>query len=154
MAIADVPPKGGIVAELDGRDRRLVLRNAEIERFEAQHDLGIFAMLDRLLARPGAPAPQARHVRDLVALGLVGGGLPARAADAIVQALAPGHNMALRTIAQDLVMMAFLPEAPAAPKPEGDGSSESPPEMATDGTSPPEPKASRSRASRRRTSAK
>lgn len=132
MAIAAAPPKGGIVAEIGGRSRPLLLRNAEIERFEAQHDLGIFAMLDRLLGRD--EKPQARHIRDLVALGLVGAGMPDRAADDIVSDLGPGHNLALRQIAHDLILVAFLPDKPQKKSGE-DGSPEQTSETPTDGTS-------------------
>lgn len=110
MAIAMEPPFGGIVAELGGQSRPLLLRNAEIERFETQHDLGIFAMLDRLFGQ-GAN-PQARHVRDLVALGLVGAGMNDRAADGLISSLPPSENHRLRQIASDLVLIAFIPEKP------------------------------------------
>lgn len=110
MAITDIAPKGGIVAEIGGRSRPLILRNAEIERFEREHDLGIFAVLDRLIGR--GSCPQARHIRDLVALGLVGGGMPDRAADDIVSGMPPGENLRLRQIAHDLVIAAFLTDAP------------------------------------------
>ncbi|NDK36954.1 GTA-gp10 family protein, partial [Rhodovulum sulfidophilum] len=110
MAITNIAPKGGIVAEIGGRSRPLILRNAEIERFEREHDLGIFAVLDRLIGR--GSCPQARHIRDLVALGLVGGGMPDRAADDIVSGMPPGENWRLRQIAHDLVIAAFLTDAP------------------------------------------
>ena len=72
MPITADAPLGGTLEQLGGESRPLILRNGEIERFERQHGLGIFAMLDQLL---GKGEPQARHCRDLVALGLVGGGL-------------------------------------------------------------------------------
>lgn len=131
MAIAQQPPRGGIIAELGGKSRPLLLRNAEIERFEVQHNLGIFAMLDRLFGQ--AEAPQARHIRDLVALGLVGGGLPERAADDIVSALPPSENHKLREIASDVVLMAFVPEKPEK-KSEEAGSSSLRPAKRTSGT--------------------
>jgi hypothetical protein len=110
MAIAAAAPLGGISAEIDGRSRPLLLRNGEIERFEVQHKLGIFAMLDQLVGR--GEHPQARHVRDLVALGLVGGGMSDREADALIASLPAHQNLALRTIASDLVMTAFMPPKP------------------------------------------
>ncbi len=140
MAIADSmarggitvsPPKGGIVAEIAGRSYRAILRNDEIERFEAQHDLGIFEMLKRFLGQ--STAPQARHVRDLVALGLVGGGMMDRLADDLVRDLPPSENFALRQIAADLVMIAFTPENPEKKSGE-DGSLGS--DAETDGMSP------------------
>lgn len=132
MAIATEAPRGGITAELGGKSRPLILTNAQIERFEAQHNLGIFAMLDRLFGR--AEAPQARHIRDLVALGLVGGGLPDRAADDIVTAMPPNQNHRLREIASDLILIAFIPDAPEKKSAEA-GSSKKSPAKATSGTS-------------------
>lgn len=131
MAISSQPPRGGIVAELGGKSRPLILRNEEIERFETQHSLGIFAMLDRLFGK--AEAPQARHIRDLVALGLVGGGMPERAADQLVSAMPPSDNHKLRQVASDLVLMAFVPEAPEKKSAEA-GSSPKRPAKATSGT--------------------
>lgn len=132
MAISVEPPRGGIVAELGGKSRPLILRNAEIERFEAQHDLGIFAMLDRLFGK--IEQPQARHIRDLVALGLVGGGLADRAADSLVDSMPPCENLMLRRVAHDLLMVAFLPEKPEK-KSEEDGSQVDPTGKTTSGTS-------------------
>ena len=129
MAITQDPPRGGILAELGGKSRPLLLRNAEIERFEGQHNIGIFAMLDRLFGK--ADAPQARHIRDLVALGLVGGGMSDRVADEMVSAMPPNENHNLRQIASDLVLMAFVPDAPEKKSDEA-GLSASP-ETATSG---------------------
>ena len=136
MSIAAIAPKGGIIAELGDESRPLVLRNMEIERFETQHaPMGIFALLDQLLGR--ADPPQARHIRDIVALGLVGGGLPDRAADDIIGGLPPTQNFALRQIAQELVMMAFVPEEPQKKSGEA-GLQDVMHEASTDGTSPQE----------------
>ncbi|WP_282026860.1 GTA-gp10 family protein [Limimaricola cinnabarinus] len=140
MAIAAQPPKGGIVAELGGKSRPLLLRNAEIERFEDLHGIGIFAILDQMTVGRGVTV-QARHVRDLVALGLVGAGMPDRAADDIVSSLPPAQNIPLRQIALDLILIAFTPEAPAKKKA---GAASSKPRRAkvTAGTSPKESEAS------------
>ena len=55
-----------------GKEYPLKLRNGEIERFEMQHaPLGLYELFDQLAGN--GPAPQVRHVRDIVALGLVGG---------------------------------------------------------------------------------
>jgi hypothetical protein len=107
MAISALAPLGGIVAELGGVSRPLILRNGEIERFEVQHNLGIFAMVSQLLGR--SEPPQARHCRDLVALALVGGGMGDRAADQLVSDLPPHENARIRAIAQDVVFAAFAP---------------------------------------------
>lgn len=94
--------------EIGGVRRCLVLRNGEIERFEAQYaPFGIFELWDRLFGR-GEP-PMARHCRDLVALGLVGGGMSDRAADDLVASLGPEHNLHLRGVAQRLLGVTFLP---------------------------------------------
>jgi len=106
MPITAEAPAGGIIEQLGGESRPLILRNGEIERFERQHGLGIFAMLDQLL---GKGEPQARHCRDLVALGLVGGGLLDKTADKIIDDLPPSENHRIRAMAQDLVLAAFIP---------------------------------------------
>lgn len=99
---------GAYEEEIGGIRRRLCLRNGEIERFEAQYaPFGIFELWDQLFGR--GPAPQVRHVRDLVALGLVGGGMSDRAADDLVAALPPSENLALRQIAQRLLGVTFVP---------------------------------------------
>jgi len=127
MPITAEAPAGGIVEQLGGESRPLVLRNGEIERFERQHNIGIFEVLDQLL---GNGNPQARHCRDLVALGLVGGGLPDKTADHIVSALPPHENHHIRAIAQDLLFVAFVPPDLDKKKDSSDGSGEvsSPPD--------------------------
>lgn len=93
---------------IGGADYPMLLRNAEIERFEDQYSpLGIFELWDRLMGR--GMAPQARHVRDLIALGLVGAGMSDRAADALIAAQAPSENLHLRGVAQRLLGVTFLP---------------------------------------------
>lgn len=105
MAIA----KSGVYEEeVGGARRRLLLRNGEIERFEAQHNVGIFELWDQLFGR-GERGPQARHIRDLVALALVGGGMSDLAADELVASLPPSENMNLRQIAQRVLGVAFIP---------------------------------------------
>lgn len=117
MPITASAPAGGTIEQLGGESRPLVLRNGEIERFERQHGIGIFAMLDQLL---GKGEPQARHCRDLVALGLVGGGLNDKTADKIVDDLPPSENHRVRSMAQDLLLAAFIP--PDLDKKKVDGS--------------------------------
>lgn len=104
MAIAGT---GAYEEEIGGLSRRLLLRNGEIERFEIQLDLGIFGLWDQLFGR-GA-APQARHVRDLVALALVGGGMSDRAADELIASLPPSENLRLRGIAARVLGVTFIP---------------------------------------------
>ena len=143
MSIAAAAPAGGISAEIGGRARALVLRNAEIERFEVQHGVGIFAMLDSALGH-GAPL-QARHVRDLVALGLVGAGMGDLGADQLVGALPPHENGTLALTAKRLVIAAFTPPADeaAAKKKRPAGSRRRSGRATADGTSAPASRASR-----------
>jgi len=98
---------GAYEEELGGAYRPLVLRNGEIERFEQHHDLGIFGLWDQLFGR--GPAPQARHIRDLLALALVGGGMSNRAADDLISSLPPSENLRLREIATRVLGVTFLP---------------------------------------------
>lgn len=95
--------------EIDGASRRLLLRNGEIERFEAQHaPVGIYEVFDGLMGRGRMPG--VTQVRDIVALGLVGGGMSDRAAEDLVTGLGPDHNMALLAIAKRLLGVTFFPE--------------------------------------------
>lgn len=109
MGIALEAPRGGLVEELAGAPRVLILRNAEIERFEDRHG-GIFALWDGFFGRGAKPT--ARAVRDLVALGLVGGGLKDAEADRLIASMGPGENLRLFAIASGLIGVAFLPDAP------------------------------------------
>lgn len=105
MAIASTDPV--LEESVGGEMRRLLLRNGEIERFEAQYaPFGIFELYDQLFGRG---TPQVRHVRELIALGLVGGGLTSITADSIVSALPPSENLELRLLAQRLLGVTFMP---------------------------------------------
>ena len=110
MGIAATAPRGGLVEELAGASRVMVLRNREIERFEDHHG-GIFALWNGFFGRGAQPS--ARQVRDLVALGLVGGGMADTAAEALLAGLGPEHNLRLYAIAQGLIGVAFAPDAAA-----------------------------------------
>jgi len=111
----------GYEEEIGGQRRRLLLRNGEIERFEDQYpNCGIFELYDQLMGR--GRAPLVRHVRDIVALGLVGGGMSDRAADDLIASLPPSENLQLRAIAQRLVGVTFLPEILSAGKKKAAGS--------------------------------
>ena len=105
MAIARTD---GYEEEIGGVRRRFLLRNGEIERFEVQHaPFGIFELWDQLCGRG---APQVRHVRDILALALVGGGMPDRLADEVIAALPPSENMTLRALALRVLGVTFLPQ--------------------------------------------
>lgn len=120
MAVASTAP--GWEEEIGGQPRKLLLRNGELERFEVQYaPFGVFDLFDQLFGR--GPAPQVRHVRDLIALGLIGGGMNDKAADALVASLPPSENFALRQMAQRLLGLTFIPDAlDAKPGKRGAGS--------------------------------
>lgn len=132
MGIAVNAPRGGLAEKLAGASRVLILRNGEIERFEDQHT-GIFDLWGGFFERGAKPTT--RQVRDLVALGLVGGGMADAAADALLAGLGPDHNMAIYQIAQGLLGVAFMPDAAGhggddpedAPDPEAEGDPEKKP---------------------------
>jgi len=99
---------GAYEEEIGGARRRLLLRNGELERFEVQYaPFGVFQLWDQFFGR--GTAPQVRHVRDLIALGLVGGGMSDRAADDLIASQPPSENMRLRGIAQRLLGVTFIP---------------------------------------------
>lgn len=109
-----------LTERIGGESRRLQLRNGEIERFEVQYaPFGIFELWDQLIGK--AKPPLVTHVRDLVALGLVGGGMDDVRADALIASLPPSENLFLRGVALRLLGLAFVP-AVAATKKKADGS--------------------------------
>jgi len=120
MAVATT----GLQCKIGDQVRRLLLTNSEIERFEVQYaPMGIFQLFDQLFGR--GPPPQARHVRDIVALGLIGGGMGDVTADALLAGLPPSENMALRVAAQLLLGAAFMPDIAKAKKKRGGSVGES-----------------------------
>jgi len=100
--------RGGIVEQLGGASYSLVLRIGEIERFEDTHR-GIFDLWDGIF-REGTK-PSSKEVRDLVALGLVGGGLKDAKADEVVNGLGVGGLLNLHQIAVGLLGAAFMPDS-------------------------------------------
>ncbi|MDJ0631102.1 MAG: GTA-gp10 family protein [Rhodobacter sp.] len=108
MGIAIEAPRGGVVEAFGGKPYRLRLRLGEIERFEDRHR-GIF---DTLFGFEGeARAPTSREVRDLCALGLVGGGdVDDREADRIIAAEGPAGLMKMYEVAKALIGVAFHPD--------------------------------------------
>ena len=130
MGIAAKAPRGGLAEELASQSRILVLRNGEIERFEDRHG-GIFQLWDGFFGR--ALRPTTTQVRDLVALGLVGGGMSDAEADRLMESLGPDQNMRIYQIAQALVGVAFYPDTaegggddPAPPAPGDDAKKTAP----------------------------
>lgn len=120
MAVAQTAP--GWEEEIGGQPRRLLLRNSELERFEVQYaPFGVFELFDQLFGR--GPAPQVRHVRDILALGLIGAGMSDKAADALIASIPPSQNFALREAAMRLLGVTFIPDAlDAKPGKRGAGS--------------------------------
>lgn len=122
MAVAQTARYSELVG---GTSRPLVLTNAEIERFEVQHaPFGIFDLWSRFF--DDGPEAQARHVRDLIALALIGGGMSDRAADDLVAALPPSENMKLRETARRVLGIAFMPALLDGQKKNEAGSPEKP----------------------------
>lgn len=115
MAIAGTAG-AAIVERIGGVDRRLILRNGEIERFEAQYaPFGIFDLWARFVGEV-PQQPQARHCRDLLALALVGGGMSDRAADDLVASLPPSVNRHIMGLAARVLFAAFTPVEPGEKK--------------------------------------
>jgi len=101
-------PRGGLAEKLAGRSRKMILRNAEIERFEDQH-CGIFQAWDGFVGK--SEKPTSTQVRDIVALGLIGAGMDDEKADALLDKLGPDQLPKLYAIAQGLIGVAFMPDA-------------------------------------------
>lgn len=131
MTMLPERPRGGLVEDLDGAPRVLILRNREIERFEDKHG-GIFDLWAGFTSETGRP--NWRQVRDLLELALVGGGLDSREAARVLTAIGPDRALFLYQLAQSVIAVAFMPhladeadkagaEAPETGKkdPAGDG---------------------------------
>ena len=113
-------PVGGIMGNLGGESRPMVLRAGEIERFEEQYaPTGVFDVLGRFLDRK--TAPQHRHCRDLVILGLVGAGMAEKDAHALVTGLPLHKSVEVRIAAQGLLFAAFVPPAEESEGPPATG---------------------------------
>lgn len=107
MAITAEAPRGGVVEYLGGTSYTFVLRNREIERFEDKHR-GIFDLWDGFFNE--GKKPTSREVRDILALGLVGGGMKDHDADDVVSKCTPEDLMRIYAIAQAVVGVAFMPD--------------------------------------------
>ena len=108
MAITAIAPRGGMTETIGDASYVLLLRNREIERFEDTHR-GIFDVWDGFFGR--SKKPSSKEVKDLVALGLVGGGQKDEDADRIVENAGPSDLLKLYAIAQAVLGVAFMPEA-------------------------------------------
>lgn len=119
--------RGGIVEEIGGASRSLVLRIGEIERFEDMHR-SIYAVRNGMFR--GGNEPTSKEIRDLIALGLVGGGMKDAEADKVVDDLLTESGLAtLELIALGLVGVAFAPEVgDEVKKEQGENQTDSMPE--------------------------
>jgi len=108
MAITAVAPRGGMTETIGDASYVLILRNREIERFEDTHR-GIFDVWDGFFGR--TTKPSSKEVKDLVALGLVGGGKKDEEADRIVENAGPSELLKFYAIAQAVLGVAFMPDA-------------------------------------------
>lgn len=110
MSITAEAPRGGLVEEINGVSRTFLLRNREIERFEDKHG-GIFDLWDGFF-RSGTK-PTSKAIKDLLALGLVGGGLKDAEADKVLEECTPADLQRLFAIAQAVLGCAFMPDVGA-----------------------------------------
>lgn len=107
MPITDKAPRGGVLEEVGGMRRPLLLDLGEIERFEDEHR-SIFEAYDGLFGR--GVKPSSTEVRDLVAIGLVGGGMDDQSASDILATITPPDLPDLYKVAQAMVGIAFYPD--------------------------------------------
>ena len=108
MSITAEAQRGGIVETIGDASYSFRLRNREIERFEDKHR-GIFELWDGFFGR--GTKPTSTEVRDIIALGLVGGGMKDAKADETVSKCEPEDLLRLFQIAQAVVGVAFIPDA-------------------------------------------
>ena len=107
MAITAKAERGGIVETIGDASYSFKLRNREIERFEDQHR-GIFDLWEGFFGR--GTKPNSKEVRDILSLGLVGGGMKDAEADAVISKCTPEDLMRLFQIAQAVLGVAFMPD--------------------------------------------
>ena len=108
MSITAEAQRGGIVETIGDASYSFRLRNREIERFEDKHR-GIFELWDGFFGRGSKPT--STEVRDIIALGLVGGGMKDVEADKVVSKCEPEDLMRLFQISQAIIGIAFMPDA-------------------------------------------
>lgn len=107
MTITAEAPRGGVVEYIGNASYTFVLRNREIERFEDKHR-GIFDLWEGFFER--GKKPTSTELRDLLALGLVGGGMKDADADKVISECTPADFMRLYAIAQAVLGVAFMPD--------------------------------------------
>jgi hypothetical protein len=108
MSITAEAPRGGVSEYIGDTSYVFKLRNREIERFEDKHR-GIFELWEGFFGR--GTKPTSKEVKDILALGLVGGGKKDHEADEVVASCNPEDLLRLFQIAQAIVGVAFMPDA-------------------------------------------
>jgi hypothetical protein len=108
MTITAEAPRGGVAEYIGDTSYVFRLRNREIERFEDKHR-GIFDLWEGIFGRGSKPT--STEIRDLLALGLVGGGMKDADADRVISAATPADLLRLYQIAQAVLGVAFMPDA-------------------------------------------
>lgn len=107
MTITAEAPRGGVVEYIGDTSYVFLLRNREIERFEDKHR-GIFDFWEGMFGR--GTKPTSTEVRNLLALGLVGGGMKDAEADRVISKATPADLLRLYQIAQAVLGVAFMPD--------------------------------------------
>jgi hypothetical protein len=112
MSITAEAPRGGVAEYIGDASYVFILKNRQIERFEDKHR-GVFELWDGFFGR--GTKPTSAEVKDLAALGLVGGGMKDHEADAVLAACTPADLLRLYQIAQAVLGVAFMPDATDEP---------------------------------------
>ena len=107
MTITAEAPRGGVVEYIGDTSYVFLLRNREIERFEDKHR-GIFDFWEGMFGR--GTKPTSTEIRNLLALGLVGGGMKDAEADRVIAKATPADLLRLYQIAQAVLGVAFMPD--------------------------------------------
>lgn len=107
MTITAEAPRGGVAEYLGDTSYTFKLRNREIERFEDKHR-GIFDLWEGFFER--GKKPTSKEIRDILALGLVGGGMKDHKADEVIAKAGPSDLMRMYQIAQAVIGIAFMPD--------------------------------------------
>jgi hypothetical protein len=101
--------EGGIVEQIGGASYPLVLRIGELIRFEKKHR-SIYDFSDGYF-RDGKRGGVS-EVMDIIALGLVGGGMTDKEADAVVNSVGTKGLQRLEMIAMGLLGAALIEDTP------------------------------------------
>ena len=107
MTITSEAPRGGVAEYLGDTSYTFKLRNREIERFEDKHR-GIFDLWEGFFER--GKKPTSKEIRDILALGLVGGGMKDHEADEVIAKAGQSDLMRMYQIAQAVIGIAFMPD--------------------------------------------